>query len=178
MVLATQNPLEQEGTYPLSEAQADRFLLKVKVGYPSREEEREILDRSGTNASTPIEPVAGAKDLETCREVLQELRMEPLVRDYIVDLVHATRSPEDYGLGPELARWIEFGASPRASIGLAAAARAHAFLEGRGYVTPDDIRSMAPDILRHRVLLTYEAEAEGMDVDKVVHTILRRLPTP
>jgi MoxR-like ATPase len=177
LVLATQNPLEQEGTYPLAEAQADRFLLKVKVEYPTREEERQILALSG-QAAAVVEPVTGPEELIACKEILQTLRMEPLVVDYIVDLVQATREPEALGLGAELGRWIEFGASPRASIGLAAASRAHAFLQGRGYVTPDDVRALAPDVFRHRLLLTYEAEAEGLDVDRVVQAILHRTPTP
>jgi MoxR-like ATPase len=178
LVLATQNPLEQEGTYPLAEAQADRFLLKVRVEYPTREEEREILNLSGQASSPVVEAVTGPEEITACKEVLQTMLMEPLVLDYIVDLVQATREPEARGLGAELERWIEFGASPRASIGLAAASRAYAFLQGRGYVTPDDVRALAPDIFRHRILLTYEAEAEGLDVDHVVQSILHRIPTP
>jgi MoxR-like ATPase len=178
LVLATQNPLEQEGTYPLSEAQADRFLLKVRVAYPTREEERRILELKNEPQSQAIEAVTSPHDLRACKDALLSLRMEPLLLDYIVDLVQATREPAAKGLGPDLDRWIEFGASPRASIGLAAAARAHAFLQGRGFVTPDDVRAMAPDVLRHRLMLTYEAEAEGLDVDQVVQNILHRLPTP
>lgn len=176
LVLATQNPIEQEGTYPLPEAQSDRFMLKVRVGYPSKMHELEIL----TRASAPppqIEAVAGAAALAEARSVMAMLRMEPVVSEYVVDIVHATRDPAKAGLA-DLGRLVEFGASPRATLSLAAAARAHAFLEGRGYVTPDDVKAMGLDVLRHRVLLTYEAEAEGLTVDEVILRIFERVPTP
>ena len=175
LVLATQNPLEQEGTYPLPEAQADRFMLKVRVGYPTRAEEREILERS-TRPAPNISSVFTPELLAQSREAMGLLRMEPVIADYIVEIVHATRAPADAGL--DLARFVEFGASPRATIALAATARAHAFLEGRGYVTPDDVKAMGPDVLRHRVLLTYEAEAEGLSVDQVIEQIFQRVKTP
>ena len=176
LVLATQNPIEQEGTYPLPEAQADRFMLKVRVGYPTRDEEREILSRANRPAPD-LQPVAGLEDLLRCREVVATLRMEQVVADYIVDVVHATRRPTDVGLG-ELSRFIEFGASPRATLSLAASARAHAFLEGRGYVTPDDVKAVGPDVLRHRVLLTYEAEAEGLLPEQVIERVFQAVKTP
>ncbi|MDG1481906.1 MAG: AAA family ATPase [Myxococcota bacterium] len=175
LVLATQNPLEQEGTYPLPEAQADRFMLKVKVGYPTKAEEREILLRS-TQPVPDIHAVFTPELLAKSREVMALLRMEPVIADYIVEVIHATRSPEDAGL--DLARFVEFGASPRATIALAATARAHAFLQGRGYVTPDDVKAMGPDVLRHRLLLTYEAEAEGLSVDQVIEQVFQRVKTP
>ncbi len=175
LVLATQNPIEQEGTYPLPEAQADRFMLKVKIGYPSREEERRIL----VLASSPrpvLQPVAGLDDLLRCQRAMTLLRMEPVVADYIVELVHATRFPDQADL--QLSRYVEFGASPRASIALAATARAHAFMAGRGYVSPDDVKAMGADVLRHRVLLTYEAEAEGVTVEQVIEQVFRSVKTP
>jgi MoxR-like ATPase len=175
LVLATQNPLEQEGTYPLPEAQADRFMLKVKVGYPTKAEEREILIRSAQPVPE-IHAVFTPELLAKSREVMALLRMEPVIADYIVEVIHATRSPEDAGL--DLARFVEFGASPRATIALAATARAHAFLQGRGYVTPDDVKAMGPDVLRHRLLLTYEAEAEGLSVDQVIEQVFQRVKTP
>jgi len=176
LVLATQNPIEQEGTYPLPEAQSDRFMLKVRVGYPSKAEELEILTRASGPAPA-LDAVAGAAALEEARAVMAMLRMEPVVAEYIVDIVHATRNPATAGL-PDLARLVEFGASPRATLSLAATARAHAFLSGRGYVTPDDVKAMGPDVLRHRVLLTYEAEAEGLTVDEVIRRVFERVPTP
>ena len=175
LVLATQNPLEQEGTYPLPEAQADRFMLKVRVGYPSKAEEREILNRS-TRPPEPIRAVFTPELLSQCQEVIGLLRMESVVADYIVDVIHATRFPAEVGL--DTARYVEFGASPRATIALAATARAHAFLEGRGYVTPDDVKAMGPDVLRHRILLTYEAEAEGLSVEEVIAQVFQHVKTP
>jgi len=175
LVLATQNPIEHEGTYPLPEAQVDRFLMKIRVDYPSRDEEREIVLRSAQ--PTPvIEPVCSLEQVEKARSILQEILIENVVGDYILDLVRATRSPAAYGL--KLDRYIEFGASPRASIGLAAAARAHAFLEGRGYVTPDDVKSVGVDVLRHRVLVTYEAEAEQLTPETLIQNLFDTLPTP
>jgi MoxR-like ATPase len=175
LVLATQNPIEQEGTYPLPEAQADRFMLKIRVGYPSKEEEREILKRSAMQTAA-AEPVASADDLARCREAMRLIRMEQVVSDYIVELVHATRFSDELGL--DLGRYIEFGASPRATLSLAQAARAYAFLEGRGYVTPDDVKAMGPDVLRHRVLLTYEAEAEGLSAEAVIEKVFAKVKTP
>ena len=175
LVLATQNPIEQEGTYPLPEAQSDRFMLKVKVGYPSKEDELRILDLA-TRGGPPPQRVATAEDLLRARQTLKLVRMEDVVSRYIVELVHATRHPAEAGL--DLARFVEFGASPRATLSLAAAARAHAFLEGRGYVTPDDVKAIGLDVLRHRVLLTYEAEAEGLTVEEVIDRVFRQVPTP
>ncbi|MFN0177268.1 MAG: AAA family ATPase [Gemmatimonadales bacterium] len=177
LVLATQNPIESEGTYPLPEAQLDRFLLKVRVGYPTRSDEREILQRMSGG-----EPIAVAAVLEPA--VVLELRhqalhthLDPRLADYIVDLVRATREPASVGLAA-LSPLIAFGASPRASIGLAQAARAHALLEGRGFVTPQDIQSMAPDILRHRIVLSFEAEAEDVTSDAIVEQVLAKVKVP
>ncbi|MCB9781040.1 MAG: MoxR family ATPase [Alphaproteobacteria bacterium] len=177
LVLATQNPIEQEGTYTLPEAQADRFLLKIVVRYPTRDEEREILRR----ASLPrpqVRQVADAQAIIAAQQVVRLVRMEQVVADYIVDLVHATRDPARLPGGADVGRYIEFGASPRATLALASTARAHAFLDGRGFVTPDDVKAMAPDVLRHRVLLTYEAEAEGLAADQVIEQVLQRVRTP
>jgi len=175
LVLATQNPIEQEGTYPLPEAQSDRFMLKVRVNYPTKEEEKEILLRS-QRAPESVEAVVTAEDLERCRAAMELLHMEQVVSDYIVELVHATRFPDDAGL--DLGRFVEFGASPRATISLAAAARAQAFLDGKGYVTPDHVKAVGVDVLRHRVLLTYEAEAEGLTPEQVVEQVFRQVRTP
>jgi MoxR-like ATPase len=175
LVLATQNPIEQEGTYPLPEAQADRFLVKVKVGYPKKSEEREILTRSNQPEPT-VDPVMGPAELARCKEVLGLLRMEAVVADYIVELVHATRFPAEVKL--PVARFIEFGASPRATLALAKAARAHALLAGRGYVTPDDVKAVGLDCLRHRVLLNYEAEADGVGVESVIESVFSHVRTP
>jgi len=175
LVLATQNPLEQEGTYPLPEAQVDRFMLKLSVGYPSLEEELEIIARS----SQPAPVLHGAlsiPDVERARAAVRAIRVtDPLLR-YIVDLVRATRDPES--VSPKLARTIAVGASPRASIALSAAARAHAFLDGRGYALPEDVKAIAPDVLRHRVLPTYEAEADGLTSDDLVQRILDAVEMP
>ena len=175
LVLATQNPIEQEGTYPLPEAQADRFMLKVRVVYPTRDEERQILALA-QGPRAVVQQVATPDDLARCSDVMALLRMEGVVSDYVVDVVQATRHPERHGL--ELERMIEFGASPRATLSLAAAARAHAFLEGRGFVSPDDVKAMAPDCMRHRVLLSYEAEAEGLSPEDVIAQVLQRVDTP
>ena len=177
MVLATQNPIEQEGTYPLPEAQADRFLIKVRIDYPDRDQEHEILRRVSGGSHKP-EPVAGAADLERCRAAVAQVRMEPVVESYIVDLVRATRDPAAVGL-EELGRIIDFGGSPRATLALASTARAHAMLvEGRAYVTPDDVKAMAHDVLRHRILLSYEAEAEGLTEDDVITRVIEQVRTP
>jgi MoxR-like ATPase len=178
LVLATQNPIEQEGTYPLPEAQVDRFMLKLRVGHPTRDDEREILDRMAfTKPEIDVEPVIETDAILAARRVVDRIYIDPKVRDYIVDLVQATRTPRESGLD-KLARFIEFGASPRATISLALASRAHAFLKGRGYVTPQDVKSIAMEVLRHRVILTYEAEAEGFDADAVVKEVLDTVPTP
>jgi MoxR-like ATPase len=175
LVMATQNPIEHEGTYPLPEAQIDRFLMKIRVDYPTRDEEREIVIRSAVAAPT-LSPVCSLKQVAEAQSLVQHIVIEQVVGDYILDLVRATREPAAYGL--KLDRYIEFGASPRASIGLAAAARAHAFLEGRGYVTPDDVKRVGLDVLRHRVLLTYEAEAEQLSPDSLIRNLFDTVPTP
>jgi len=169
LVLATQNPIEQEGTYPLPEAQVDRFLLKLSVGYPSREEELEILARS-VQPIPQLTPQCTADDLLSAQALTREIRISDGLMHYIVDLVRATREPAS--VDPGLARALQFGASPRASLSLAAAARAHAFLDGRGYTLPEDVKAIAPDVLRHRVLPTYEAEADGLDAERIVRRLL------
>ncbi len=176
LVLATQNPLEQEGTYPLPEAQVDRFMLKLRVGYPTREEEKEILKRS--MAGFPeIRAVLTPEHLAHARRIAATIRFDEKLYDYVLDLVHATRDPSASGI-PDLAQLIGFGASPRATIALQAAARAHACLSGRAYVNSGDIKTMAPDVLRHRVVLSYEAEAEEVDADAVIARILASVPVP
>ncbi len=177
LVLATQNPIEQEGTYPLPEAQVDRFMLKLRVGYPTREEEKEIMRRMAGGVAIAIDTVATPAAIMAARKRISELFLDARIVDYIVDLVHATRAPADFKLG-DLVPLIEFGASPRATIALAQSARAHAFLRGRAFVSPDDVKAMAPDVLRHRVLLTYEAEAESVTSDQVVQRVLDAVPSP
>ena len=177
LVLATQNPIEQEGTYPLPEAQVDRFMLKLRVGYPSRDEEKEIMRRMAGGEAIDVEAVATPQEILAARHHIAGLRLDSRIVDYIVDLVHATRAPADAKL-PDLVPLIEFGASPRATIALAQASRAHAFLRGRNFVTPDDVKAMAPDVLRHRVLLTYEAEAESVTSDEVVARVLDAVASP
>jgi len=177
MVLATQNPVEQEGTYPLPEAQVDRFLLKLVVSYPDREQERAILDRMGRAGQVPRMPrVMEAGAIAAARAAAEEIYVDDRLRDYMVDLVHATRRPREYKL--ELDGLIQYGASPRATLGLAVAARARAFLAGRGYVVPQDVKDVAPAVLRHRVIVSYEAEAEERTSDDLVRTILDRVPVP
>jgi MoxR-like ATPase len=176
-VMATQNPIEQEGTYALPEAQLDRFMLMVKVGYPTKEDERTIMDRMTGGSSVKAEPVATPQHIAEARSVINQIYIDEKIRDYIVNLVHATRDPKSYGLG-ELADFIEFGASPRASIALNLAARAHAFLRRRGYVTPEDIKAIGVDVLRHRVILTYEAEAEEMTSEGVVRKLFEHIEVP
>lgn len=175
LVLATQNPIEHEGTYPLPEAQVDRFMMKIRVDYPTRDEEREIVLRSARPAAT-IQPVCTLAKVQEAQALVRQVLLEQVVGDYILDLVRATRDPKAYGL--KLDRYIEFGASPRASINLAAASRAHAFLDGRAYVTPDDVKSVGLDVLRHRVLLTYEAEAEQLSADSLIQNLFDSVPTP
>ena len=177
LVLATQNPIEQEGTYPLPEAQVDRFMLKLSVGYPDRDEELEIMRRMSTGAEPKAEPVVTPEEILTAREAVETIYMDAKVERYIVDLVFATREPRECGL-EELEPLIAFGGSPRATICLARTARAHAFLRHRGYVTPEDVRSVAMDVLRHRVILTYEAEAEEMTTEDVVTRVLDTIEVP
>ncbi|QOJ14091.1 MAG: AAA family ATPase [Planctomycetia bacterium] len=178
LVLATQNPIEQEGTYPLPEAQVDRFMLKLVVDYPSRAEERAILDRMAhSRPQQSISPVLEPADVLSARALLDDIYIDDKVRDYIVTLVHATRRPAEHGLR-EIATWIQYGASPRATIFLALGARAMAFLAGRGYVTPQDVKDIAPDVLRHRVLVSYEAEAEDRTSDDAVRFVLDHTPVP
>ena len=177
LVLATQNPIEQEGTYPLPEAQLDRFMLKVRVSYPSRDDEKEILWRMAGGQPIPIDAVADAEDIMALRQTIAELYMDQKIVDYVIDIVRATREPHKVGLH-DVKPLIAYGASPRASIYLAQAARAHAFLRGRSYVVPEDVKALAPDVLRHRVLLTFEAEAEDATSDHVIAKILEAVPVP
>jgi MoxR-like ATPase len=176
LVLATQNPIEQEGTYPLPEAQIDRFMLKIKVGYPSTEEEKEIMNRVYAGAAENISGVVGVSDIDSAKAAMRSIHMEEKIMDYIVQLSGATRAPEDFGL--DIGSMISYGASPRASIWLGMAARAHAFLNGRGYVTPQDVKTMAPDVLRHRIIVSYEAEAEGKTTDDLIEVLLERIEVP
>ena len=177
LVLATQNPVEQEGTYPLPEAQVDRFMLKVVIDYPNRAEELTILDRMGSILPTvDVQPVLSADELNELRRAVDAIYVDDKVKGYIVDLVQATRRPGEYGL--ELTGLIQYGASPRATIALVRAARAHAFLDGRGYVTPQDVKTAAPDVLRHRLLVSYEAEAEELKPEDLLSRILDKLPVP
>ena len=177
LVMATQNPIGQEGTYALPEAQLDRFMLMVKVGYPSKEDERSIMDRMTSGTTVRAAPVATPRQIAEARSVLSQIYIDEKIREYIVNIVHATREPKAYGLA-ELADFIEYGASPRASIYLNLAARAHAFLRRRGYVTPEDIKAIGVDVLRHRVILTYEAEAEEMTSEQVVRKLFERIEVP
>ncbi len=178
LVLATQNPLEQEGTYPLPEAQLDRFALKVHVHYPARDEELEILNRMAQTGSAPqVKQVVELDAILSERRFVDRIAIDARLREYIVSLVFATREPAAAGL-PELEHQIQYGGSPRATIWLALSARAHAFISGRGYVTPADIKAVAPEVLRHRVVPTYEAEAEGLDADALVARVLETVPVP
>jgi MoxR-like ATPase len=178
LVLATQNPIEQEGTYPLPEAQVDRFMLKIRVGYPSREEELEIMRRMARTGKQPaVQPVVTPKQILSARDVLNEMYIDERVEQYIIDLIFASRHPGEHGLA-DLVPLIDYGASPRASINLNLAARAHAFLQHRAYVTPDDVRSVALDVLRHRVVITYEAEAEEITSADLVQQILNTIEVP
>ena len=177
IVMATQNPIEQEGTYPLPEAQVDRFMLMVKVGYPSREEERKIMDRMTMSEPAKAGVVVTPQELLEARKVISQVYVDDKVKDYIVEVVFATRQPEKHGL-KDLAPLIEFGASPRASIALNLAARAHAFLRHRGYVTPEDVKAVGPDVLRHRLVLTYEADAEEVTAEQVVRRVFEVVEVP
>jgi MoxR-like ATPase len=177
LVFATQNPIEQEGTYPLPEAQVDRFLLKARVEYPKPEEERQILDRMMSGDTPPVSRVLEAEALRGLTRRAREVYLDDRIRDYIVTLVGATRRPKESGL-TEIAHAIAFGASPRATLALSEAARAMAFVRGRGYVVPEDVKEIAHDVLRHRILLTYEAEAENITTEQVVDRVLERVEVP
>jgi MoxR-like ATPase len=178
LVLATQNPIEQEGTYSLPEAQVDRFLLKIVVGYPSKEDEKKIIDRMGMTTVKPEVPtVTSLAAIQQCRQLLDTVYVDDKVKSYVVDLVFATRKPEEYGL-PKLKPLILYGASPRASLGLTRAARARAFLAGRGYVQPQDVKAVGYAVLRHRVLTTYEAEAEDIGSEQVLAQVFDTVPVP
>ena len=177
LVLATQNPIEQEGTYPLPEAQVDRFMLKVKVGYPTRDEEKVIMDRMSGGSSPRAQKVIGLEHLVRARELVHHIYMDEKVKEYILNVVFATREPNKYGL-KDLADYIQFGASPRATISLAQAARAHAFLRHRGFVTPEDVKAIAFDVLRHRIAMTYEAEAEELTAEKIIQRVFDRVEVP
>jgi MoxR-like ATPase len=176
LVMATQNPIEQEGTYPLPEAQVDRFMLKVRLDYPSREEEREILDRMG-GASTPqCNPVVDLAALARAREALHAIYVDERVKNYAVNIVHATRAPREYKL--DLEGLVQYGASPRATLCLIAAARGHAFLRGRGFVAPEDVKAVGPDVLRHRLILSFEAEAEAVSPEQVIQRVFDAVEVP
>ncbi len=178
LVLATQNPIEQEGTYPLPEAQVDRFMLKLKIGYPSREEELEIIRRmANTNGKIPVNAVITPQQIIQARKTVNDIYLDEKIENYIVDLVFATRQPEKYGL-QDLKPLISFGASPRASINLILASKAFAFIKRRGYVIPEDVRAVAMDVFRHRVILTYEAEAEELTSEEVVTQIINKIEVP
>jgi MoxR-like ATPase len=177
LVLATQNPIEQEGTYPLPEAQVDRFMLKLRVGYPTRDEEKEVMRRMSSGKPIPVQHAATPEAILSARKEIAELYVDERVFDYIVDIVRATRTPAAAGLR-DLAPLVEFGASPRASISLVQASRAHAFLRGRTFVTPEDVKVIAPDVLRHRVLTTYEAEAEDVTSDDIIERVLAKIESP
>jgi MoxR-like ATPase len=177
MVLATQNPIEQEGTYPLPEAQLDRFMLKLKIDYPNKEEERKILDRMAvTDKQFDIKPVIKPEDIADVRNVVDEIYIDEKIKDYIVDVVCATRDPVRYGI--DMGNFISYGASPRATIYLAIAAKAHAFIQQRGYVTPQDVKSIGPDVLRHRVIVSYEAEAEDKTSEDIIRTVFDNIEVP
>jgi MoxR-like ATPase len=177
LVLATENPIEQEGTYPLPEAQVDRFMLKVKVSYPSRSEELQIMDRVAGKPTPSVQAVVGEEELLRAQRAVSEIYIDPKVKEYMVSIVLATRDPVANGL-KDLSGYIEYGASPRATIYLNLAARAHAFLKHRGFVTPEDVKAIAYDVLRHRVSLTYEAEAENLTSEKIVQRILEKIEVP
>jgi len=177
VVMATQNPIEQEGTYPLPEAQIDRFMLMVNVGYPTREEERKIMDRMTQPEPAKATTVVTPAELLDARNVVKQVYVDEKVKEYIVDVVFATREPQKHGM-KDLAPLVEFGASPRASIALNLAARAHAFLRHRGYVTPEDVKAVGPDVLRHRLVLTYEADAEEVTSEQIVKRVFEVVEVP
>ncbi len=177
LVMATQNPIEQEGTYILPEAQVDRFMLKLKIAYPSKQEEKQILGKMASGVVPEVKKVADVEQIKTSREIVNRIYTDPRVEEYIINIVYATREPETIGLG-DLTDLIEYGASPRATIFLSRAARAHAFIKGRGYVTPEDIKSVGMDILRHRIIITYEAEAENISSEQIVQKIFDSVEVP
>ncbi|MEW6517338.1 MAG: MoxR family ATPase [candidate division FCPU426 bacterium] len=177
LVMATQNPIEQQGTYPLPEAQVDRFLLKIKIGYPSREEEKEILRRMTGGEPPQVRQTVSVKDLLKARKLVEQIYVDEKMQNYIVDLVFATREPEAAGL-KELKPLIAYGASPRATLGLTTAAKALAFLSGRGFITPEDVKTVGPDVLRHRIIVTYEAEAEQITSENVVQSVFDGVEVP
>jgi MoxR-like ATPase len=177
LVLATQNPIEQEGTYPLPEAQVDRFMLKLKIVYPNRQEELQILDRMAfTEKLIEVEPVVSPEDILRARRVVDEIYIDDKVKEYIVDIVFATREPKKYGL--DIEQYIEWGASPRATLYLTVVSKAYAFLQGRGYVTPQDVKSIGMDVLRHRVIISYEAEAEDMTSEDIIQKVFDEIQVP
>jgi len=176
-VLATQNPIEQEGTYPLPEAQVDRFMFKVLVSYPTKEEEFLILERTVLQPPIHLKPTVSLDQIRHLREVVKTVYMDDKVKHYILDIVFATRKPAEYGLD-ELTGFIEYGSSPRATIYLSLAAKAHAFLRGRGYVIPEDVKVIGPDVLRHRIILTYEAEAEEISTDHIIRKLFEHIKVP
>ncbi|MBA3029617.1 MAG: MoxR family ATPase [Desulfobacteraceae bacterium] len=176
LVMATQNPIEQEGTYPLPEAQVDRFMFKLVMGYPSRAEEKEIMNRIGFESAPAIQRVIGPGEIQDIVSLIRRIYMDEKLKTYIVDLVFATREPEKYKL--DIKDYVQYGASPRATIFLSLAARAYAFLQGRAYVTPQDIKTVAPDVLRHRIILTYEAEAEDITTDQIIHRVFDGVEVP
>jgi MoxR-like ATPase len=177
LVLATENPIDQEGTYPLPEAQVDRFMFKVLLDYPAFDEERKILDRMAfTSPESVVKPVIALEEILRTRKIVDQIHVDEKVRDYVVHLVFATRNPDSYKL--EVRHFIQFGASPRATIYLTVAAKAWALLQGRAYVTPEDVKSIGPDVLRHRIILTYEADAQGVTTDAIIRKILNAVPVP
>ena len=177
MVLATQNPIEQEGTYPLPEAQVDRFMFKLQVGYPAKTEEREILDRMASRVKPAVNAKVSMETILAAREIADMIYVDDKIKNYIIDLVFATRNPADFRL-EQLKGWLNYGASPRATIYLTQAAKAYAFLNGRGFVTPEDIKAIGCDVLRHRILLTYEAEAENVNAEKIINMIFETVEVP
>ena len=177
LVLATQNPIEQEGTYPLPEAQTDRFMLKVVIGYPKKEEEQQIIRQNITGEKKQVLPILSTEDIRKAREIVRMVYLDEKIEKYIVDIVFATREPENYGL-EGLKQMIAFGGSPRASINLAKAARAYAFIHRRGYVIPEDVRAVCYDVLRHRIGLTYEAEANNISTEDVITEVLNAVQVP
>ncbi|MCK9582494.1 MAG: MoxR family ATPase [Endomicrobiales bacterium] len=177
LVLATQNPIEQEGTYPLPEAQVDRFMLKLKITYPSKEEERQILERMTSGDEIKINPITTPEEIKTAKHTVSQIYVDEKIKNYIVDLVHATRNPTEYKLN-SLKPLIAFGASPRATINLTLASKAYAFIQGRGYVTPEDVKTIGLDVLRHRIILTYEAEAEEVTTEDIVKQIFDGVEVP
>ncbi len=177
LVMATQNPIEQEGTYPLPEAQVDRFMLKLKITYPKKEEEKQILERMTVREPVALQPVVSPEDIKRARGTVAQIYIDDKVKNYIVDIVLATRNPDDYKL-KGLSRHIAYGASPRATINLTLASKAYAFMQGRGYVTPEDVKIIGPDVLRHRILMTYEAEAEERTTDDIVKQIFDGVEVP